>query len=188
MGFLLGLALSPFVPSWAYGFTWHDFLFPSSFLRPLWPISFHLTLLLPLTTLVGLLTHWALPLSLGSHGPFALLCFYLLLCLWVCWSIGLCFHLSFFFGLSCPLCFAFTSYWRIFPTTIMPPKVEIEGFFTVIEWCCWGQNSSWFFTFGLKWVYFFFQYFVSLLYYHYPFRIIILFFFLFFYLISLMSV
>ena len=93
---------------------WGFYPFLSSFLEPLWPISFHFTFLLPLIVPVALLTHWTLPLSLGSHGPFTLLlpfiafvglrahwtlfstffflwafmtlllCFYLLLCLWAC--------------------------------------------------------------------------------------------------------
>ena len=49
---------------------WGFYPFLSSFLEPLWPISFHFTFLLPLIVPVALLTHWTLPLSLGSHGPF----------------------------------------------------------------------------------------------------------------------
>ena len=63
------------------------------------------------------------------------------------------------------------SYWRIFPTAIMPPKVEIDGFFTVIQRCCWGQNSSWLFTFAQKWQFFFFWYVV---YIWFPYFVIII--------------
>ena len=50
---------------------WGFYPFLSSFLEPLWPISFHFTFLLPLIMPVALLTHWALPISLSSHSPFS---------------------------------------------------------------------------------------------------------------------
>ena len=80
------------------------------------------------------------------------------------------------------------SYWRIFPTAIMPPKVEIEGFFTVIQRCCWGQHSSWLFTFAQKWVFFFFGIwfifgFLTLLSLSFLYHYLILFYFFFYFVI-----
>ena len=81
------------------------------------------------------------------------------------------------------------SYWRIFPTAIMPPKVEIDGFFTVIQQCCWGQNSSWLLTFAQKWVFFFFFgmwfifSFLTLLWLSFLYHYFILFYFFFYFVI-----
>lgn len=83
MGLLHGLVLSPFVPSFlsSLGITsyqtspWGFYPFLSSFLKPLWPIRFHLTFISPLTIPVDLLgftsffrLSWPVCLALTSYS------------------------------------------------------------------------------------------------------------------------
>ena len=139
---------------------WGFYPFLSSFLEPLWSISFHFTFLLPLIVPVALLTHWTLPLSLGSHGPFTslspfiafvglqahwtlfstffflwafmtlLLCFYLLLCLWACL-------------LSFP---AILAYWALFFSFFL-----LWAFMTHLLLFCF--SILFFFTFACYWAF-----------------------------------
>ena len=79
---------------------WGFYPFLSSFLSPLWPISFHFTFLLPLIIPMALLTHRALPLSLGSHSLFTSLSpFIAFVALLAHWTLFSSFFFSFgFYG------------------------------------------------------------------------------------------
>lgn len=90
--------------------------FSSSIFGPPWHINIHLYCLSFIMS-VGLLAHWALPLSSS------LLCFYLLLCLWTCLLPfpSMLTHWAFvsFLGLSWPLFLTSTSYYSRRPASLL---------------------------------------------------------------------
>ena len=128
---------------------WGFYPFLSSFLSPLWPISFHFTFLLPLIIPMALLTHRALPLSLGSHSLFTSLspfiAFVALLAHWTLFS-------SFFFS------FGFYG-----PFALLLPFIVPVSLLVVIS--CHASSLGFFFFFsfffGLLWpIYFYFAFFI----------------------------